>query len=297
MGSLVMKMIFESFSILTGTEACNARCPFCVAKASPTFEGVDDRKIHWRNFNKAAQLARDTGTSTAIITSYGDPTLFPNEVSNYLLELKKFNFPLIELQTNAVAFDFQKNKYMPYITKWYEYGLDIMAISIVHYDDEINRECYVPYKKNYINLQKTVAMLRQLGYAIRLNCTMCKGWMDSPEKISKLIEFAKKIGAFQLTLRPVNMPSESRDDKITNWVSERMLSNEQMLQISDYMNTHGTVLLKKPYGAVIYDINGFNVCLTNCLTMDNDPSKVRQLIFFPNGAIRYDWQYNAVLLS
>lgn len=292
-----MQMQFESFSILTGTEACNAKCPFCVAKLSPTFEGVENQPIHWRNFNKAAQLARNANTSTAIITSYGDPTLFPREVSSYLMELKKYPFPFIELQTNAILFDTHKDKFLPYLKKWHEDGLDIIAISIVHYNDEANRECYMPDKKNYIDLKNVIAMLNNIGYSVRLNCTLCKGWIDSKDKLANLISFSREMGAFQLTVRPVNMPFDTRDKHITEWVVEHKLSEPEIQALKDYLNEMGTILLKKPYGATIYDVDGCNVCLTNCFTMDTDPSLGRQLIFFPNGAIRYDWQYNAVLLT
>lgn len=290
-------MNFETFSILTGTEACNARCPFCVAKLSPTFEGVNDKKIHWRNFNKGAQLARDARVSTVIITSYGEPTLFPKEISAYLSELIPYKFPIIELQTNAVVFELFKEKYTDYLKKWYELGLDIIAISIVHYDKEINRECYMPRKEKYIDLQGVIQQLKDIGFSVRLNCTLAKGWMDSAEKLHHLIKFSKQCGAFQLTVRPVNTPFDSRNKGVSTWVKDHLLEETQVQEFKDYLRNNGVVLLKKPYGAIIYDIKGYNVCMTNCFTLDENQDNMRQLIFFPNGALRYDWQYNAVLLA
>jgi len=42
---------------------------------------------------------------------------------------------------------------------------------------------------------------------------------------------------------------------------------------------------------VVYDLNGQNVCLTNCLTGSSDPDNTRQIIYFPDGRIMYDWRF------
>lgn len=290
-------MNFETLSILTGTEACNARCPFCVAQLSPVFEGVEDKKIHWRNFHKAAQLARDARVSTVIITSYGEPTLFPEEISAYLTALKPYNFPIVEMQTNAVVFDLFKERYSDYLKQWYDMGLDIICISVVHYDEEANRACYTPRKNKYINLERVIHELREIGFSVRLNCTLAKGWIDSSTHLQQLIEFAKSLGAFQLTVRPVNTPHDVRNKKVSQWVETHLLEKQQTEELNQYLKDNGVVLLIKPYGAIVYDIQGYNVCMTNCFTKDDNQDKGRQLIFFPNGALRYDWQYNAVLLA
>ncbi len=45
------------------------------------------------------------------------------------------------------------------------------------------------------------------------------------------------------------------------------------------------------HGAVIYDVNQQNVCLTDSLTIDQQKEEIRQLIFFPDGRLVYDWVF------
>jgi len=71
-------MKIQTFSIVAGTLACNARCPFCISKM--TVENgmtLKEPKVNWRNFHKACMLAERSAVSTVMITGKGEPTLFP----------------------------------------------------------------------------------------------------------------------------------------------------------------------------------------------------------------------------
>src|SRR3989338_3443843 len=141
-------MMFKTFSIIAGSEACNARCSFCVSKMTPP-NGLDmkEPEVNWRNFKVAARLARQTGIDTVMITSKGEPTLFPQQVTKYLDALSEFDFPFIELQTNGIPIAEKRENYDPLVREWYEKGLTIPAISIVHYDAEKNRQIYLPHRE------------------------------------------------------------------------------------------------------------------------------------------------------
>ena len=60
----------QTYSILAGSLACNARCPYCVAKMTPS-QGLEIKKpeINWRNFDLGANLSKKWGAATALITS------------------------------------------------------------------------------------------------------------------------------------------------------------------------------------------------------------------------------------
>jgi hypothetical protein len=47
-----MKMIFQTFSIIVGSMACNACCPYCVSRMTPD-HGVSMKVpgVNWRNFD------------------------------------------------------------------------------------------------------------------------------------------------------------------------------------------------------------------------------------------------------
>ncbi len=77
-----MKMKVQTFSILAGSAACNARCPFCVSKMTPR-RGIrlKEPEVNWEKFKKAAAYARDQG----------EPTLFPEQITKYLDAMKEYD--------------------------------------------------------------------------------------------------------------------------------------------------------------------------------------------------------------
>jgi molybdenum cofactor biosynthesis enzyme MoaA len=281
----------DLFSIVVGTEACNARCPYCVAKMTP---GMEAPKVNWRNFNIAARYAKAAGVITAMLTGKGEPTLYPDQITEYLKALNKHEFPLIEMQTNGILL--QDEKYRPYLEEWYRQNLATIAISIAHYDAEENRKILVPHKQAYIDLPRLITNLHGIGYNVRLTCVMTDGLIDGPSSLEKLIDFAARNSADQLTVTPVNKPEHSRNSGIESWVEQHYLKDKQKQEIKEYLDKNGHQLMTLSHGAIIYDVRGQNVCLSNCLTLDKKSSDVRQLIFFPNGRLAFDWQYKGAVI-
>lgn len=284
-------MKIETLSIVAGSEACNARCPYCVSKMTPSNGlSLKEPDVNWRNFRIAAGFAAQNGVSTAMITGKGEPVLFPNQISKYLTELKKFGLPFVELQTNGLAL---KDSLLE---EWYKLGLTTVAVSIAHYNPEKNRQIYLPHKKSYPDLPSLVDRLHSKGLSARLTCTMFNGFIDSPGYLERLILFAKENEVEQLTVRPVNKPSQAADSGVYNWVSVHSLTQQQLLGIENYLKANGVLLMALPHRAQIYEVSGQNICLTNSLTRETDPERIRQLIFFPDGHLRYDWEHKGAVL-
>jgi hypothetical protein len=63
-----------------------------------------------------------------------------------------------------------------------------------------------------------------------------------------------------------------------------------------FFDTNGTRLRELVHGAIIYDYKGQNICLSDCLTMNPKDNSIRQVIFFPDGHVRYDWQHEGAIL-
>lgn len=83
---------------------------------------------------------------------------------------------------------------------------------------------------------------------------------------------------------------------VYNWIGENGLTPEQYQSIRGYFDENGTTLLSLMHGAKVYDVSGQNVCFSDCLTKDGFTEDVRQLIFFPDGHLRFDWQYAGAIL-
>ncbi len=290
-------MKIQTYSIIAGSEACNARCPYCVSKMTPT-GGLDYKlqDINWRNFEKGCMYARDNGVSTAMITGKGEPTLFPEQITNFMHKLEPHKFPFIELQTNGVAIGEDFKKYRPHLREWYKNGMTTIAISIVHYDQEKNKQIYSPHKEEYPELETLIDNLHGEGFAVRLSCTMLEGYIDSAQEIEKLIEYARKTKTEQITVRPVNKPEKSRNQEVYDWTSEHQVSEKKIEEIKEFLENEGTVLQDLAHGARVYDLDGQNICLTNSLTIKPESEDIRQLIFFPDGHLRYDWSHMGAML-
>ena len=89
---------------------------------------------------------------------------------------------------------------------------------------------------------------------------------------------------------------EPEDDEAFEWTEEHHLRPEELQDIRTYLESHGTLLMTLIHGASIYDVEGQNVCLTDSLTLTAKTDDLRQLIFFPDGHLRYDWQYPGAIL-
>lgn len=171
----------------------------------------------------------------------------------------------------------------------------------MHWENEFNRRIYTPYRgrKDYPDLRRTVQTLHDNGFSVRLAVTMLKGYVDSQASVRSMIDFAREQRVEQLTLRPVARPDKSRDFEASSWVDHHAVDATTMTGISNMLHSadDSTLLMELPHGARVYDVDGQNVCLTDCLTLDaSKPEELRNLIFFPDGSLRYAWQYEGARL-
>lgn len=180
----------------------------------------------------AANLANRSDIDTVMLTSRGEPTLFPEQITEYLKHLKEFNFPFIELQSNCIPISLNKEKYEKYLKEWYDNGLTTITISVVSNRPEINQKIYMPESQNYIDLPDLIKYLHSFGFSLRLTCVCCKDMMDTTDKVDEFIRFAKENNVEQVTLRPVN--DEYRRQSAVDWIKENKLSDEQKQNIKNF---------------------------------------------------------------
>lgn len=283
----------ENLSVVCGTAACDADCPFCVSKMTGLeVVGFKPQEVNWRNFDKACQLAKDLHVGSVVITGKGEPILFPDQVSAYLEKLNDYKFPLVDLQTNGKKFMQRPEKYDDYLKKWYDLGLAFVALSVVHFLADKNKPVYSPREKEYIDLPALIDKVHNTGLSVRLSTTLIEGGIDSPELVYKMIDFAKLNGVEQLTLRKVASPIFSASDEVKNWTVGHKISDEKARAMGEFLEQSGHRISVNGHGGVVYDVGGQNVCYTNALTLDPLSNEIRQIIFFPSGRIQTDWQFN-----
>lgn len=290
-------MRFKMFSVVVGSEACIASCPFCVSCEKITKETMKEKDINWRNLDIAANLATRSNVDTVMLTSRGEPLLFPDQISNYLKHLKKYEFPFIELQTNGILLSKNRKKYDSYLRKWYEDGLTTITISVISEKKDLNRKNYMQDNSDYIDLPELINYLHELKFCVRLTCVCCKDIMSTINQVDSFIKFAKENNVEQVTLRPLN--DEYRRKSAHDWILKNKLTNKDKKKIRKHLDKNGTRLLELERIGTIYDVYGQNVLFSHPLTKytrDTNPENIRNLIFFQDGHIRYEWEMEGGIL-
>lgn len=289
-------MRINTFTILAGSAACNARCPYCISRMTPRYGiGFNEPKVNWRNFKKACRFAQVSGVTTILITGKGEPTLYPKQITKFLRYIKPFDFPLIELQTNGILFWTESKKYERYLREWYKLGLTMIAISIVHYKVKKNKKIFTP-KSEYVNLDELINNLHKLGFSVRLSCMLIKGYIDNIDEVRRMAEYARNLGIEQLSFRKLAKPLEPEEKEVSEYTIRHSLTEKNLDKITSFLSEKGKKLMTLPHEAIIYDLNGQNICLTNALTIEPEKDDLRQIIFFPDGHLRFDWQFRGAIL-
>jgi len=295
-------MKIQTLSILTGSAACNAKCPFCVSKM--THSGgvnIKSHEINWHNFKVACKLADRAGVTTAMLTGKGEPTLWPKQIESYLIALNGM-FPFVELQTNGLTIandtiDLHTLKY------WRQLGLTTIAVSVAHFNEYYNKEIYIGSNSNksYPSIDVFANKIHMAGLSMRLNCVMLKGFVDDWLDIDEFLNLVRLLGIEQFTLIPVNKPADKVKEtceEVYDWTVSHGLDRSDVSIIKAHLDKAGTQVLQLAHGAVVYDVNGQNVCLSNCLKTDGkeNADTMRNLIFYPDGHLRYDWAHSGAIL-
>jgi hypothetical protein len=171
-----------------------------------------------------------------------------------------------------------------------------IALSAVHFEAEKNRTVYLPHRDSYIDLPALIQALHSHGFTVRLICLPARGYIETVDDLVKMIAFAKNNRVEQLTFTPITRPDASKDPGVWEWTGEHSLSAEEIESIRGFLFSQGRPILHLVHGAVVFDVEGQNVCLNNCLSVQADAPELRNLIFFPDGHLRYYWQYPGAIL-
>jgi len=318
-----MGMEVFSFSCAIGESKCNCACPGCVARM--TAPPPPCKSPSYRNLKKGCQMALVGNASTILFTGKGEPTLYPDLMTEHLEVLNwmapylgaasffkppqwllnlyelisrrkrqtfdKLPFPFADLQTNGIELMNMERE----LKHWYKLGLSLVCLSISHWEDKENTQLMRANKQ--MNIFDTVGYLHDLGYAVRINVTAQKGGVENLDHVEHMVELCKKHKVEQLTIRDLTTPDddETFNPRVTKWVKEHQVNIDEPLR--KHLEGHP---LAKPFrqlshGATVFDYKGQNLTANNCLTTSQKPDEIRQLIYI-NGRLTTDWKYVGAIL-
>jgi hypothetical protein len=242
---------------------------------------------------RIVEQARD-GLVSVLLTGKGEPLLYPDMITEYLSYLN-FRFPLVDLQTNGI----RVLALIDNIKRWHDNGLSLVCISMAHQNAmRSNQLMGIEYPR--FNYWRSVDRLHDIGMPVRLNCTLLNSGVRTIDDVDQLVAKCYSHGVEQLTMREVETPDIKSYSPSAHIAVEYVRQEKPVgfsAQIHQHLVNEGAKrLLDLPHGASIWDWNGQNVCISNCLTSTTDPNDIRQIIFFPDGRIMYDWKYEGARL-
>lgn len=256
--------------------------------------------VNWPRFDTACNIvhqARD-GLISILLTGKGEPTLHPKLIEKYLLKLKmKGDFPLIDLQTNGIIFDPRADSTGPdHLKRWRDLGLTLVCISLAHYSPIPSNSLMRIHGALDYDYRRAIETAHKLGLVVRLNYTLLKCGLHTPEDMEEAIRLARLQDVEQLTFREATMPYESECEETAAFVKEQRPEGA-CKKLFHHLELNGANRLPNlAHGAALFDYDGQNVSINNCLTETLDSDDIRQIIFFPNGEICYDWKYRGARL-
>lgn len=306
-------MRIQTFSIVVGSSACDANCRFCISHTTG-FQELTKSPINKTNFIKAVRLASLGGCTTLLFTGKGEPTLYPAQITEYLEMLKKLEqhqlpvFPLVELQTNAIRLGQIANNYKSNyelttnLGKWKLLGLNTIAISVVDIGCENNKRIYLHHREiDYPDLAKTVQFLRLQGFTVRICLMLHKDIVDDVDSLKRVIDWCREHEVAQFTFRPLRQPNKVApgSEEYSNYIERCGVTQPVYHELKDWVHENGMPVLRLMQGEheeTIYDVDGQNVCVSDCLTVRSNGDDIRTLIFYPDGRLTFDWQYKGARL-
>src|SRR3990172_7950991 len=154
------------------------------------------------------------------------------------------------MKKNGIVIEKELEKYEKHLREWHEKGLDVISVSIAHYNREKNGRIFTP---EYMDLEKLIRNLHQIGFSVRLSCTLIRGYIDSVEEVLRMINSAKRWKVEQLTFRQLARPDVPENSKVFEWTERHKLDDAELERIRTFFENEAEKLMTFSHGATIYD--------------------------------------------
>lgn len=219
-------------SVIVGDNSCNANCKHCGGKINRG-EGY--------NLNLLTEFLIDRYKSTAryfTISSGGEPTLFPNEITSILeivnnLSNINMKYSQVNLYSNGIKFGEKETYCKKYLPLWKSLGLTHIYLTVHDLDSKKNAEIYGI--ENYPKLDDIIFRISNNDIKIRANIILSKNIVSTLENFKILVDGLYKKGISEISAWPIR----GRDGKVN--INELPLDYEL---IKNYADTRGISFAK-----------------------------------------------------
>jgi sulfatase maturation enzyme AslB (radical SAM superfamily) len=282
-----------SVSALVGSGACNGNCKFCVGRslrdqASEVQDSVTKQLKYEKNLESAIKLSARYGGWSLSLTSSGEPTCSPEDVTRALEIYNKCAnqgafFPNVNLFTNGILFG-DKDFCREWLPQWKKLGLTNVVVSIHSTEEHLQAKAYGLTK--YPNFSDIFNNIRYHGFGVRCTLLLSKQYVyDAHTYSNNVHNLINYYDIDNITSWPVGNPDGTR--------SEYTPSRMGLWSIKRWLKKNAILCHEHQWGDAgqgVFDYVGNILRLTDYVTK-HDPKKdfVRQLVVFQDGSISYSW--------
>lgn len=157
------------------TNSCNCDCDFCIEKG-----GLETEVKPVETLIEATNLL----DFESVLILGGEPLIYPH-LEQYLKGIKNKR---IYLTTNGTLLT---DEMAEMLSKY----LTAINISIHHYTEEENRRVYKNPNYTFDNIRSAIKIFNKHKIPVRINANLVKGVLDTKEKVTSMIYFARFLGA------------------------------------------------------------------------------------------------------
>jgi uncharacterized Fe-S cluster-containing radical SAM superfamily enzyme len=290
-------MKISTLSVMVGSSACNLRCKYCISRA--TYNIAEKEKLFVPSESLIAKAARvfDAGGGfTALITGKGEPTLVPHQKLVNLIRILYKYTPVVELQTNGILLTDKKVK------DYAKAGLSTIAISCASNDDKFNHQVMNEGMGKPWSLKDIASLVVKNNLILRFAAVATHGGIYNIRSFLDFIGWQKALVPqnypSQLTIRRMGLPGQHRlktprGKKVAKFVRANQIDTTPIWR---YLKKHGQKIITFPWGSEVYDYQGIAVCIADCLTIRPEEDTIRSAILYPDGHLRYSWEFPAAVI-
>jgi molybdenum cofactor biosynthesis enzyme MoaA len=273
-----------SVSVLVGKGACNGNCAFCAGKyLRPDAKSGDPTFL--RNLEAAIKLSARHGGWSLSLTSSGEPTVSPDDVTDALRVYDKCAqqgayFPNVNLFTNGILLGDASfcEKWLPL---WRALGLTNVALSIHSVNRTKQARAYG--LDDYPEFTEIVKNVRKHGIGVRSTLLLRKGEVDNALTYERSVKYLIEwCDITNITSWTIGNPDGTPNDFTP--------SEDGMNDIRAWLTRYTKLCHGHVWGGGVFDYEGSILRLTDYVTK-HDPEKdfVRQLVVFQDGTVAYSW--------
>lgn len=290
-------MKISTLSIMIGSSACNLRCKYCISRT--TYNIKERGKLFVPSkilIDKAARVFAAGEGFTALITGKGEPILVSCQKLVKLIKTLYQYTPVVELQTNGSLLT-DKN-----VKDFALAGLSTMAISCASNDDRFNYQVMANGFGKPWNLSEKCKLVIKNNLVLRLAVVTTKGGVYDIQTFLNFVKWLKSLAPenypLQLTIRRMGMPAQHRlktvqGRKVANFIKSNQINTNL---IWNYLKKHGEKIITFPWGSEVFDYQGIAICVSDCLTIKPEKDTIRSAILYPDGHLRYSWEFPSAII-